>query len=190
MYLDSVIGGYDMYSGVIPMVDGQYVSVVAVDGFPAKSYPTMLQGLDELAVQYRWSNRFIFMDTIEAEGEISKYRKKWEQKKRGWKDQIMQTEKGPVNRDAELMTDDTEQASSEAASSSVVYGYYTSVIVLFDKDANKLDKNASDLRRLINNRGFSARIEQINTVEAWLGSIPGHTDYNLRRPLVLSLIHI
>ena len=68
MYLDSVIGGYDMYSGVIPMVDGQYVSVVAVDGFPAKSYPTMLQGLDELAVQYRWSNRFIFMDTIEAEG--------------------------------------------------------------------------------------------------------------------------
>ena len=184
MYLDSVIGGYDMYSGVIPMVDGQYVSVVAVDGFPAKSYPTMLQGLDELAVQYRWSNRFIFMDTIEAEGEISKYRKKWEQKKRGWKDQIMQTEKGPVNRDAELMTDDTEQASSEAASSSVVYGYYTSVIVLFDKDANKLDKNASDLRRLINNRGFSARIEQINTVEAWLGSIPGHIDYNLRRPLV------
>ena len=184
MYLDSVIGGYDMYSGVVPMVDDQYVAVVAIDGFPASSYPTMLKGLDELPVQYRWSNRFIFLDTVEAEGEIGKYRKKWEQKKRGWKDQIMQTEKGPVNRDAEKMAADTEEASSEAASTSIVYGYYTSVVVLFDKDAEKLETHAANLRRIVNNRGFSARIEQINTVEAWLGSIPGHTDYNLRRPMI------
>lgn len=184
MYMDSVIGGYDLYSGVVPMVDDQYVSVVAVDGFPLSSYPTMLKGLDELPIQYRWSNRFIFLDTVEAEGEISKYRKKWEQKKRGWKDQIMQTEKGPVNRDAEKMAEDTEEASSEAASSHIVYGYYTSVIVLFDKDAEKLETHAANLRRIISNRGFSARIEQINTVEAWLGSVPGHTDFNLRRPLI------
>jgi len=184
MYIDSVVGGYDLYSGVVPMVDDQYVAVVAVDGFPASSYPTMLKGLDELPIQYRWSNRFLFLDTIEAQDEIGKYRKKWEQKKRGWKDQIMQTEKGPVNRDAERMADDTEEASSEAASTSIVYGYYTSVIVLFDNDADKLESHAAHLRRIINNRGFSARIEQINTVEAWIGSVPGHTDFNLRRPLV------
>lgn len=69
----------------------------------------MLQGLDELAIQYRWSNRFVYLDAIEAEGEISKYRRKWEQKKRGWKDQIMESQKGPVNRDAERMADDTEE---------------------------------------------------------------------------------
>ena len=184
MYLDSVIGGYDLLSGVVPMVGDQYVSVVAIDGFPAKSYPTILKGLDELEMQYRWSNRFVFLDTSEADTEISKYRKKWEQKKRGWKDQLMQTEKGPVNRDAERMADDSEEASSEAQSADVVYGYYTSVILLFDKDANRLENNAQNIRRLINNRGFTSRIEQVNTVEAWLGSIPGQVDFNLRRPLI------
>lgn len=184
MYIDSVVGGYDMYSGVVPKVDSNYIAVVSIDGFPAKSYPTMLHGLDELAIQYRWSNRFVYLDAIEAEGEISKYRRKWEQKKRGWKDQIMESQKGPVNRDAERMADDTEEASSEAASSSIVYGYYTSVVVLFDTDAIRLEENASNFRRIINNRGFSARVEQINTVEAWIGSIPGHVEFNLRRPMI------
>ena len=184
MYLDSVVGGYDMYSGVVPRVDDHYVAVVSIDGFPARSYPTMLHGLDELAVQYRWSNRFVYLDAIEAEGEISKYRRKWEQKKRGWKDQLMETKTGSVNRDAERMADDTEEASSEAASNAIVYGYYTSTIVLFDTDAHRLEENASEFRRIINNRGFTARIEQINTVEAWIGSVPGHVEFNLRRPMV------
>ena len=96
----------------------------------------------------------------------------------------MESQKGPVNRDAERMADDTEEASSEAASSSIVYGYYTSVVVLFDTDAIRLEENASNFRRIINNRGFSARVEQINTVEAWIGSIPGHVEFNLRRPMI------
>ena len=32
--------------------------------------------------------------------------------------------------------------------------------------------------------GFSARIETVNTMEAWLGSLPGHTVPNVRRPMI------
>src|SRR5208282_6571195 len=31
--------------------------------------------------------------------------------------------------------------------------------------------------------GFATRIETINAAEAWLGSLPGHTVPNVRRPL-------
>ena len=34
MYLDSVIGAQEMWSGVVPRIGRQYVQVVAIDGFP------------------------------------------------------------------------------------------------------------------------------------------------------------
>ena len=39
-------------------------------------------------------------------------------------------------------------------------------------------------RKSINNLGFTARIETINTMDAWLGSLPGHGVENVRRPLI------
>ncbi|MGB7183984.1 MAG: hypothetical protein WBD51_18735, partial [Burkholderiaceae bacterium] len=126
MYLDSLIGGYDLVTGVIPRVDDNYIGVVAIDGFPTESYPGILADLDGLPMQYRWSNRFIYLDSNEAVGELTKYRRKWAQKVRGFKDQIMNEEKGPVNVDALSMTVDIDDAMSEAQGGMVAYGFYTS----------------------------------------------------------------
>jgi type IV secretion system protein VirB4 len=36
----------------------------------------------------------------------------------------------------------------------------------------------------IQREGFTARIETVNTMEAWLGTLPGHPVPNVRRPLI------
>ena len=60
----------------------------------------------------------------------------------------------------------------------------TSVVVLMNEDRKKVEDAAEFMRKSINNLGFTARIETVNTVDAFFGSLPGHGVENVRRPLV------
>ena len=51
-------------------------------------------------------------------------------------------------------------------------------------DRAELLENARLVLREILREGFTARVETINTMEAWLGSLPGHPVPNVRRPLI------
>ena len=66
MYLDALIGGQEMWTGVVPKIGRKFVQVVAIEGFPLESTPGILTALGEQACEYRWSSRFIFMDPHEA----------------------------------------------------------------------------------------------------------------------------
>lgn len=192
MYLDAVIGGHEFTTGIIPRIEDSLIQVIAIDGFPQESYPGILSALDQIPMRYRWSTRFLFQDAVDAEKSLEAFRKKWEQKIRGFWDQVFysrQTSTGRVNQDAVRMAAEAEDAMSEASSGLVTYGYYTSTIIILGDDIEVLQEQARAARKLINNLGFAARIETINTVEAWLGSLPGHVVPNLRRP-VLHTLHL
>lgn len=192
MYLDSILGGCDFYSGVTPRVGDQFVIPVAITGFPAESMPAILQALDTIDTEYRWSTRYIFMDEHESLKHLDKYRKKWKQKVRGFMDQIMKTSKGTINTDAATMAAQTESAINDVNSSLVAYGYYTAQIIINDSDLERATETAKDIVRRIDKMGFNARIETVNAVEAYLGSLPGHGIYNIRRPMIntLNLAHL
>lgn len=184
MYMDMLIGGEELWGGVVPKIGRKFMQIVALDGFPLESAPGMLTALGELPVDYRWSSRFIFMDTHEALAMMEKYRKKWRQKIRGMFDQMFNTNTGAVDQDALMMVHDAEAALAETSSGMVAQGYYTGVVVLMDEDRNKLEESARLVEKLVNRLGFAARIETINTMDAYLGSIPGHGVENVRRPLI------
>ncbi len=187
MYLDSIIGGQEMFTGLRPLVGDKFVGAVCIDGFPQTSYPGILEGLDQHQFEYRWNNRFVYEDPNEAIKKLNSYRRKWQQKKRGFIAQLTQNHNSPINRFAEEMEAQTEQSISEASSGIVLYGYYTSTIVIMEKDKDALQAALEVVRNFINNLGFNARIETINTVEAYLGSLPGHAVENLRRPMIHTL---
>jgi type IV secretion system protein TrbE len=42
VHLDAIIGGQELYAGVLPRIGRQYMQVVAIDGFPADSFSGML----------------------------------------------------------------------------------------------------------------------------------------------------
>ena len=64
MYLDALIGGQELWGGVVPKVGRQFIQVVALEGFPLESTPGILSALAELPGDYRWSSRFIFIDAM------------------------------------------------------------------------------------------------------------------------------
>ena len=184
MYLDAVIGGQELWGGVVPKIGRKFIQVVAIDGFPLESTPGILSALAELPSEYRWSNRYIFMDQHESLKHLDKFRKKWKQKVRGFFDQVFNTNSGNINQDAAAMVDDAEAAIAEVSSGLVAAGYLTSVVVLMDEDRERLESSALLIEKAINRLAFAARIETINTMDAYLGSLPGHGVENVRRPLI------
>ncbi|MDB5597939.1 MAG: uncharacterized protein JWM36_4900, partial [Hyphomicrobiales bacterium] len=184
MYLDALIGGQEMWAGVVPKIGRKFVQVVSIEGFPMESTPGILTALGEQPCEYRWSSRFIFMDPHEAVAHLDKYRKKWKQKIRGFFDQVFNTNSGSIDQDAMSMVADAEAAIAEVNSGLVAQGYYTSVVVLMDENRDALEKFSRSLEKAINRLGFTARVETVNTLDAFLGSLPGHGVENVRRPLL------
>ncbi|WP_282175278.1 VirB4 family type IV secretion/conjugal transfer ATPase [Vibrio diabolicus] len=184
MYMDAYLGGQEMWGGVVPKVGRKFVQVVSIEGFPMESHPGILTALAELPVEYRWSSRFIFMDQHESLKHLDKFRKKWRQKVRGFFDQVFNTNSGNVDQDALSMVQDAEAAIAEINSGLVAAGYYTSVVVLMDENRDRLEQSARQVEKSITRLGFAARTETINTLDAYLGSLPGHGVENVRRPLI------
>jgi type IV secretion system protein TrbE len=184
MYLDQVMGGQELWPGDTPRIGDKFICCVAIEGFPHESFPGILDALDHLAIAYRFSTRFIFLDQHEALGELFKHRRKWLQRKRGFFSQVFKTQGGYVNEDAQLMATQADSAITDANSAMVAYGYYTPVIVLMGEDREVLLEAARVIAREIRRDGFSARVETVNTLEAWLGTLPGHAQPNVRRPLI------
>ncbi|NOU10845.1 MAG: VirB4 family type IV secretion/conjugal transfer ATPase [Nitrospira sp.] len=182
MYLDAVIGGQELWTGVIPKIGRQYMQVVAIEGFPLESTPGMLTALGELPIEYRWSSRFIFMEPHEAVQALTRYRRKWKQKIRGFLDQITNSHTGALDQDAMAMVEDADAALAEVNSGMVGMGYYTSVVVLMDEDRAEVERSARRIEKTLHQLGFGARIETLNTMDAFCGSLPGHGVENVRRP--------
>lgn len=184
MYLDAYIGGQELWGGVVPKIGRKFIQVVAIEGFPLESYPGILSALSELPIEYRWSSRFIFMDRHESVKHMEKFRKKWKQKIRGFFDQVFNVNSGTVDQDAVSMVQDAELTVAEINSGLVAVGYYTSVVILMDENREHVEKSARKIEKEVSQLGFVARVETINTLDAYLGSLPGHGVENVRRPLL------
>lgn len=194
-YLDAVLGRHEFVTGFLPRVGETRLAGVAIEGFPATSTPGILDALARLPVSYRWSNRFIFLDPPQAEKLINRYRSRWSQKRKSLLNVMREQAGGAathIDLDADALTQDAIAALAEAASGAVRFGYYTSVILLAHEDEGILTDAAREVRKVIEQRGFGARIEDLNAVEAYLGSLPGNTWANVRRPLIntLNLAHL
>lgn len=185
-YLDAILGGQEFHSGTIPKIGHNFIQAVSIEGFPLASYPGMLETLNDMDVEYRWSNRFIFLDKHTAVSHINRFRKKWKQLERGIIDVIFQTHNN-INADAVAMTEDAQDAITEVQSGLVGAGYYTSTVILMHHDRTHLAHAALKLQQAIFNLNFATRVETINTIEAWLGSLPGHGVENVRRPCINTL---
>ena len=186
-YLNEVLAGADFTGGIEPRIGSKHIRVIAVDGFPKMSSPGILRELDSLPIEYRWSTRAILIDPEEARSMLDMHRKKWRSKVRGWKDQILRTQSGAVNIHAKLMADDAEEAMSVAASGDVQFCLYSAVIICLDEDIDRLYESTRTVMKTVQNLGFSCRVETVNAVEAWRGSLPGDGYSNVRRVMLHTL---
>ena len=87
------------------------------------------------------------------------------------------------------MLEDAARAMAALSSGEERFSYYTSVLLVAEESAERADRVAAEVLEAVRARRFTARVEDVNAVEAFIGSLPGHGYANLRKP-VLSTTNI
>ncbi len=192
VYLDTLLASQDFIGGLQPQIGIHSIKIISIMGLPLESQPGLLNLFEQLPLAFRWSNRFIFLDPHSANKELTLYRRNWFQKRHGLMGilrEVLNSNSGGgfQNRDALSMTEDADRAIEAADSTLVRFGYYTSVVVLFDEKEERLDEATKLILKELSLRGFTGRVETLNAIEAYLGSLPGHGYENVRKPLIHSL---
>lgn len=188
MDLNYYIGSQDLITGFYPKVGAKHFAVVGVTGYPAHGFPEMMATVTRLPMPLRLSSRFIFCEPYTAEKKIDRKRAYWEQKRTRLSDMFARSlkwdESGHIDQHADLMMSDALEAQAEAASGHVRYGHFTLAVILHGSRREEVIENATEVRKELQNSGLNARIETFNAVEAFLGSLPGHGYYDVRKPIL------
>lgn len=193
MYLDAIVGNHQLIGGIEPSIDGKYIRVLSAKGYPLTSKPDMIEGLHTMPFPLRVTTRFIFLDAADSKKLIDSYFEHWMGARFSARDYLgAAIDQGALpehraNNDAVNMAADAKAATAEASQGLVRYGYFTITVILMDTDLERLDEKCSAVKLQLDSAGLISIKESVNTLEAWLGSLPGHTWENVRRPLMHSL---
>ncbi len=182
--IDSLLASSDFYPGLCPKIGNKLIACVGVDTYPAASSMSMLEALCALPFPCRVSTRFICNDSIKNSLILRHHRRFFEQRRKGFLNQVLNVETDRTDKDAEDQIDDIEQAISQLNSKTDSFGALTQLIVITADNFETLQKHCNLAITTIEDLGFGARVETINATEAFLGSLPGELACNIRRPIM------
>jgi type IV secretion system protein TrbE len=191
VYLNVALADQPLVGGFEPRIGERHLRVVAVHGYPTAVPPAALEALGDLPLAYRWSTRVLPLGGERAARLIRRHQLRWFQKRRGAGALIPGTgEPGQAavwdDQDATAMARDAALAAADNASGRVRFCHVTQVVVVMDPDVAAAESGAAAVTRALTDAGFPARVETVNALDAFLGSLPGHGYANVRRPLLHS----
>jgi type IV secretion system protein VirB4 len=191
VFLDACLAHTGLTGGVAPRLGSRWMKVVSVRGLPSMTRPGLLDALGSLPFEYRWTARWIGLDRPEAEREIVRLRKRWFAKRKGIGSLLREAVTGEevplFDTDAASKTGECDEALEALGAGSCAFGYLTLTVTLLDDSQEGAAAKARLIEATLNTVGLVARTEDLNAVEAWLGSIPGEPYADVRRPMVSTL---
>ncbi|RWC42204.1 MAG: conjugal transfer protein TrbE [Mesorhizobium sp.] len=196
MYLDAMLADQPLTGGLEPRLGASHLRILTVTGFPTATTPGLLDDLNRLAFPYRWSTRAILLDKTDAIRLLTKIRRQWFAKRKSVAailKEVMTNEASVlVDTDAANKAADADMALQELGADYAGMAYVTATVMVWDDDPGIADEKLRRVEKVIQGRDFTAMIETINAVDAWLGSLPGHVYANVRQPPIstLNLAHI
>lgn len=191
VFLDAQLSDTPLEGGIAPKLGDQHLRIVGIRSFPAKTLPGLLDALGQLPFTYRWVARWIALDKAGAEAELMRLRKRWFAKRKGIgtliREAITKEEVPLVDTDAAAKTDECDGALEALGAEACAFGWLTLTVTVMDQDEARAVEKARAVEAALNAQGFVARTEDLNAVEAWLGSIPGEPYADVRRPMISTL---
>ena len=191
MFLDAWIADAPLPGGVAPRLGDRWLKVVSVRGLPPATRPGLLDALGTLPFPYRWTVRWIALDKAAAELEIVRIRKRWFAKRKGFgallREAITKEETPLVDTDSVSKTGECDGALAAVGADACAFGYLTLTVAVLAGAEAEATARARAVEGVLNAQGLVAKVEDLNAVEAWLGSLPGEPYADVRRPMVSTL---
>ncbi|MCW0234081.1 MAG: conjugal transfer protein TrbE [Ferrovibrio sp.] len=196
VHLDALLADQPLAGGLEPRLGDFHLRTLTVIGFPTVTFPGILDDLNRLAFPYRWSTRAIMLDKTDATRLVTKIRRQWFAKRKSiaaiLKEVLTNEQSVLVDSDAANKAADADAALQDLGSDQVGEVYVTATVTVWDTDPAIADEKLRLTEKVIQSRDFTAIVESVNAIEAWLGSIPGQTYANVRQPPIstLNLAHM
>jgi type IV secretion system protein VirB4 len=196
IYLDALLADQPLAGGLEPRLGEQHVRILTITGFPTATTPGLLDELNRLAFPYRWSTRAILLDKTDATKLLTKIRRQWFAKRKSIAailKEVMTNEASVlIDTDAANKAADADMALQELGADYAGMAYVTATVTVWDADPRAADEKLRLVEKVIQGRDFTAIVETVNAVDAWLGSLPGHVYANVRQPPIstLNLAHM
>ncbi|MFC5384483.1 conjugal transfer protein TrbE [Aquamicrobium segne] len=196
IYLDALLADEALTGGLEPRLGSAHLRILTITGFPSVTTPGLLDDLNRLAFPYRWSTRAILMDKTDATRLLTKIRRQWFAKRKSiaaiLKEVMTNEQSALVDTDAANKAADADLALQELGADMAGIAYVTATVTVWDENARRADEKLRLVEKVIQSRDFSVMVETVNSVDAWLGSLPGHAYANVRQPPIstLNLAHM
>jgi type IV secretion system protein VirB4 len=190
-YLDALLDSVDLTPGIRPQLGAQHLRCFSVKMLPQHTYPGLYAHLDTLPFPFRWVQRWIPLDRTAALRACKQYTRIWtSQQQNLWtiiKQECLGIPSSQVNEHAVNYAQEANDMGVLVANSEVALGYYTGAVVVWDASPQVASERLDALAHLFEASGAIIHTEDLNTVEAWLGTLPGHRYANVRQRLVHSM---
>lgn len=196
--IDNLIWDTPLIGGFNPKLGNEYLKVIVPLIFPQNSFFGMFNSLNMLDFEYRWVTRFFCMNKQDSLEALDTYNK-------GWKGKVVPVTKaikemifghpdidGGVNENALSKVEEIKEAKFNVGEDKILYGYYSLIVLVKDKDKTLAEAKAKEVLQLFVNMGINAKIEDINAVDAYFSTLPGNIYNHIRRPMIntINLIHM
>ncbi len=189
--LNYAVGDQDVLGGFEPQVGPLHVRVISIEGFPPASEPQGQEFLQELGLPFHSCTRFVFYAHEVSKAKLNEKRRKHYQRRVGWRGVFSETVHGDaghgVNQGALYLANDAREALAEAEIGDAVYGAYTRTVTVWHREKAHVEEYVQRVLQAVRQKGYDARLETMNAMDAFVGSLPGHGVQNLRSVLLHTL---
>lgn len=199
--LAPVLCDQEFHGGWRPRIGRRHLWVVRLQAYPtAETRPALLDPLTDLACSYRWSTRVLVVSPEEADAHVKRRQWLWYTRRQDARTRLRRAltrsgEAAPDRDEEEIFHDRSARALAADAGDLLarlhggeeVLCAYTTKVVVMDEDPARAEAAAAEAVKALARRGFGAAVEAANTIDAWMGSLPGHGSPDLRRDAVPSL---
>ena len=189
----------DLVGGLKPKLRGKEIRCISIQGFPNYTVPGFFDVLNRLNIPYRWITRFLMLSKLEALSKMErKYKNIFSQRlslfQRVYAELTGEKEENSrkLNEDALNKANEVRTQIALTTGDYVSQGFYTCTLIVDGDSVDEVEERVDIISKTINNMGFITIEESINSVEAFLGSIPGNITNNIRMPILntVTLSHL
>lgn len=166
-----------------PKIGSKHIVVVAIDNLPPKTFTSMLDKALLIKSSFRFNTRFISFESNIAQNILKRQRKLWAQNKRSLFSQIFNLNSN-ININAQNKVDDVNKENCKLEDEQNIYGSFSSNIVLMHEDLNILEHDIKGIIANFEKLGFNCRVENFNTTESYLGTLPSNYHCNVRSIII------
>ena len=194
--LDLSLPDMQLLPGATPRLGNAWLRLVSIKndkgqvGYPATTYPGIMDILQDLPLEYRYVVRWMCIERGVASRKLSAMERVYRQNRKTVRSRAERSDM--VEQDAERGAQEISSARAMLEEGVVNFGYLTQTIVVWDEDFSRAEDKRLMMEQALRAQGFIPTTEELNSVEAWLGTIPGDSFHNVRQPLLHSLnfVHV